>query len=376
LPKPSVAIVGATGLVGAALCERLYFEGEFEPVALVHNVGRAARVARLPLQIRRVDLLDASQVVEIIKGYDFVVNCSRDGRAVMVEGLRNVLRAAKRAEVRGLVHLSSTAIYGDLLSPGVLDESATPRPSNAYAALKLKQDDLVLSSHRNGLPCIILCPTTIFGPYSNFILSLVEGLRAGRPLLVDGGSGPVSLIHVDNLVQSILAALKSDTGWGQRYLVNEAERKTWNQFYSDIGSVLSLNCQLASVSRSQVFQSMAKPVQRHKLTDNLKILLSGEFRQALSVLPVFRRVNEYAYDVFSSMSPQFQARVKRKVGRTILISKHEPASVLNSEMLKVQLRQAYYSPEKMMKELKYRPLLKYEDEIRTVKAWLEFANLL
>ena len=46
---PKVAIVGPNGLVGAALCERLYFEGEFEPVALVHNVGRADRIARFPL---------------------------------------------------------------------------------------------------------------------------------------------------------------------------------------------------------------------------------------------------------------------------------------------------------------------------------------
>src|SRR5262245_27972491 len=104
-----IAVVGASGLVGAALCERLFFDDRFDAVAILHNVGRGARLARFPMQLRVADLLDYTQVTNAVAGCDYVVNCSRDGPGVMITGLKNLIRASRETGAKGLVHISSTA---------------------------------------------------------------------------------------------------------------------------------------------------------------------------------------------------------------------------------------------------------------------------
>src|SRR5262249_46599134 len=136
LPKTKIAVIGASGMVGAALCERLFFDGEFEPVAVLHSAGKSARIARFPIQIRVGDLLDPKQVLEAISGCEYIVNCSRDGVGVMINGLKNLLHAARKTGAGAVIHLSSAAIYGGVFS-GEINESMQPQPEDEYATIKL-----------------------------------------------------------------------------------------------------------------------------------------------------------------------------------------------------------------------------------------------
>ncbi len=372
LSKPKVAVVGASGLVGAALCERLFFDGEFEPVALLHNVGRGARVARLGIHLRVVDLLDQKQVLDGIAGCDYVVNCSRDGAAVMVNGLKNLLDAANKSNAKGLIHISSAAIYGNPASDCVVTESTPPDPGDEYATLKLRQDEVVLSGNSAGLRCVVLCPPTILGPYSDFTLSVAKNSRQGRVPLVDGGRNYANFVHVDNLVQAIVAAMHSEVGWGERYLVNETEKMTWAQFFSDFHSILGSEPAFVPVSSAEVVPARVATSKR-AFTDNFKILASGEFRSALSLFPAFRALNERAYSWFNSANPAFQRWVRRHLQRPTTVAKQSAQRPLDDYLVRIQTRKVYYSPEKVMNKLGYRPVLSYQQQMQTMQAWLKFA---
>src|SRR5215471_16179659 len=130
MSKPKVAIIGASGFSGSSLCERLFFNSEFEPVPILHTPARSARLARFPVQLRVADLLDIEQVRKAINGCDYLVNCSRGDIASMTKGLRNLIQAGTQAGAKGLIHISSTAIYGNFESGVTIDESARPRPEN------------------------------------------------------------------------------------------------------------------------------------------------------------------------------------------------------------------------------------------------------
>ena len=248
-----LAIVGASGFVGSALCERLFFEGRRDFTAYINNSGNAARIARLSLPIQELNLLHTERVVQALAGCSTVVNCSRGDDMVMLRGLRNLLEAAKHNRIKKFIHISSVAIYGDDPPPECRDESYPPAPAgNEYGLLKEKQDRMVLALEKTGIRSYVLCPSNIAGPYSPFVRGLVARLAHGPLPLVDDGRYPCNLIHVDNLVEAILTAERRDDGSGERYFVNETVAVSWKQYFEDMMELLGFRCQFIPVSREAV----------------------------------------------------------------------------------------------------------------------------
>ena len=91
-----ILITGASGLVGGRLCELLYLSKQYPFRAMVHNPGNAARIARLPIEIIVTDLLDKKAIFKAVEGCSYIVHLARDGQPVMIKGLKNLLKAAKK----------------------------------------------------------------------------------------------------------------------------------------------------------------------------------------------------------------------------------------------------------------------------------------
>jgi nucleoside-diphosphate-sugar epimerase len=350
MSKPRIAVVGASGFVGAALIERLYFDeawkDRFEVVAFIRGFGNAARLARLPIKIEAIDLLDYERTQSALAGFDAVVNCTRGDSALMLKGLRNLMRAAEQHHVRKFVHLSSVTIYGEDPSPDSAHEEAplgTRRSS--YGDIKAEQDEMVFAAHRRGLPSIILCPSNIGGPYSGLIIDAVAKMLAGDIVLVDDGRYPTNIVHNDNLVEAILTALTSEKGWGERYFVNEQEPVTWKQFFDDLAAMVGIEGNFPVVTRDEVLRHMQGSVPaKPGLKSQAGALLSTEFREGLSVVPAFKSMRD----------------TRR----------------LDHKLTTVQVRRVYHSPEKIVRQLGYQHLLDRSRGNETTRRWLEFANLI
>ena len=382
MSKPRIAIVGASGFVGAALIERLYFDeawrDRFDFVPFIRGFGNAARLARLPLKIEPLDLLDFPRVRSTLAGFDAVVNCTRGDSALMLKGLGNLARAMEHNRVHKFVHLSSVSIYGDDPSAESASEDAPPSPHRSpYGDIKLAQDEMVFNLHRRGVPSIILCPSNIGGPYSGLIVDAIAKLAAGEIVLVDEGRYPTNIVHVDNLVEAILVALQSDTGWGERYFVNEAEPVTWKQFFQDLAVMLGMEGEFPNVSREEVLRQMDKgrPA-RAGLKSQAGALLSTEFREGISVVPAFKSLNDGAKRVLTGLSPRWQERIRRRIARPIIIHPVRETRSLEHKLTTVQIRRVYHSPAKIVSQLGYKHLLDRSRGMETTRRWLEFANLI
>jgi len=107
-----VAVVGASGFVGATLVERLLGHGT-DVRALIHSSGGAWRLSRHGIPLHAFDLLSPAETAHALEGCTHVVDCSRGTRALMFEGLQNLLDASRAARVERFVHVSSVAVYGD-----------------------------------------------------------------------------------------------------------------------------------------------------------------------------------------------------------------------------------------------------------------------
>src|SRR5947207_8870495 len=148
LTNATVLVTGATGFIGGRLAERLVVEHGAGVRALVRNFGRAARLARYPIELVPGDLCAAESIDRAAAGCDYVFHCAygSDGeddsrRVVNAQGTRHVLDAALKHHVKRAVHTSTVTVYGET-ADGRLDESAPRRRTGfAYADSKIEAEE-------------------------------------------------------------------------------------------------------------------------------------------------------------------------------------------------------------------------------------------
>ncbi len=374
----TLVVFGASGLVGGALCERLFFTGEWRFVPVIRSSGGAARLARLMPAETFVfaDLLDPNSFRRLLGEESIVVNCARGGDADMQRGLLNLISECRRRRVRKFIHISSVAVFGDDPPPGSEQPGCTEfRLLTEYGRIKRWQDEQVLKLHRQGIPSYILCPGNISGPYSSWSAGFASRLLSHALPLVDGGQYPVNAVHVDNLVEALLAAAAAASGAGQRYFVNEPDPVTWRQYVEDLCRILDIPPRTLPVSREDVLRFMRTPAPTAGLTEHLRILLSGEFRNAVSMLPVMAWLNRKAAATFESLPRHWRAAIRRKMSRPVTIARQATGPDLSESWVRVQVRRTFHSPASLAAGLGWRPVLSYEEGLRLTGEWLRFIGL-
>lgn len=368
-----IAVLGASGFVGSALCERLFFDGiEFTP--FVRGTGSAGRISRLGIPIQKLDVLKREAILDALAGHDVVVNCALGDKTAITTGFRHLLHALERLRPKKFVHLSSTAIYGAEPKPDCVKESGRPDPqSGEYAELKLRQDELASRLSRKGVATYILCPTNVVGPYSIFTISLAETLRTGLVLLVDAGVNPSNLVHVDNLVEAILAAARSSTGSGERYFVNEIRPVPWRKVWEDHARALDITPDFVNITAEQVRPFL--PVRsRPGPREHGRFLISAEFRRTISKLPGIGWVNELAGNTFRGLPEKTQERIRERLQWPVSVTRPASSLPLSNRVVTAQIRSHYHSSSKLAKQLGWDPPLSYEAGMETITEWFKFVG--
>jgi predicted dehydrogenase/nucleoside-diphosphate-sugar epimerase len=241
-PRRRVLVTGATGFIGGRLAEVLSLRDGWDVRSLVHNPGRASRLARLPVEMVVGDL--GKDVGRLVDGCDAVVHCAigttwgdrRQIFDVTVGGTQRLTAAAKVAGVGRFVHLSTFAVH-DLSVAGVIDEDTPPTPpkGNDYAESKAEADGVVQEAARDGLCAVTLRLANVYGPHSTiFTTRPVQHLARNRLVLVGPAAQfPCSTVYVDNVVEAIIRSLTApaDVVAGQLFTVSEGDDLTWADFY-------------------------------------------------------------------------------------------------------------------------------------------------
>lgn len=218
----AIAITGATGFLGGALCRRLLAEGQ-PVIGLGRDAGKLAALRALGVTGVQADL---SQGAPELKGeIKAVVHCAalssawgrqEEFRAANVAGTAAALELAKASGAARFVHISTPSLYFRFRDQvRVREDADLPRPVNAYAATKRAAEALVRSAH--ALDSIILRPRGLYGAGDTALLPrLLRAAREGPLPLIRNGVAETDLTHVDDVVEAVLAALKAPTGLTQR----------------------------------------------------------------------------------------------------------------------------------------------------------------
>ena len=177
LPGELTLVTGGSGFLGSAVVRALIERGARVRV-LVRPTSPRGNLAGLGCEVVVGDLTDRESLKSALKDVRYLFHVAadyrlwaRDPSAIMranVEGTLNLKREALSGGVERIVYTSSVAALRVAGATFPVDETAALAPDEAIGAYKRSKtmaeravEEMVL---RDGLPAIIVSPTTPIGP--------------------------------------------------------------------------------------------------------------------------------------------------------------------------------------------------------------------
>ena len=256
-----ILVTGASGFVGMALCSSLV--NHFHLRISVRDKSKTEL-------FKNVDTLEASLSPDqdwsnALSGVSVVVHCAArvhvmndkavnpllEFRRVNVDGTLNLAHQASEAGVRRFVFISSIKVNGELT---YLDHPFTadqiPAPSDPYGVSKYEAEmGLRALSEKTGMEIVIIRSPLVYGPgvKANF-MSLMCWLQKGVPLpLGDVTKNHRSFVHLDNLVDLIIACINHPAAANQTFLVSDDEDLSTAELLERMALALGKSAKLISV---------------------------------------------------------------------------------------------------------------------------------
>jgi dihydroflavonol-4-reductase len=223
-----VLVTGGTGFVGGLLLARLVAEGR-QVRALIRRPADREQLPDPRVELALGDVRDEESLTRAADGCAVVYHvaglnqlCLPDPAPlylINVEGTRRMLRAARRAGVRRVVHTSSAATLGGDGTHEV-DESAGPPAefTSHYARSKFEAEQVALAF--DGVEVVAVNPSSVQGPgRTTGTAKVFIGYLNGRlPFDLPARFG---LCYTEDCVNGhLLAEAKGRPG--QRYVLNTA----------------------------------------------------------------------------------------------------------------------------------------------------------
>lgn len=243
-----VALTGASGFIGGALCRRLVASG-FEVVCLL----RSPRPPVAGVRIVQGSLQDAEAVAECVAGAQVCVHlASSSGPSlanadivsdleVNLRGGVSLIHACVEASVRRFVLISSGGtVYGPTKQVPI-PEGALLSPLNAYGAVKAALETyLGVYHHKFGIQRRVLRLSNPFGPSQasskgqGVIPIFMDLVRGNRPIEIWGdGSAVRDYLYIDDVIAAIVMVL-SDEGSEHTFNIGSGVGRDLNQVISSI----------------------------------------------------------------------------------------------------------------------------------------------
>ena len=235
-----VAVTGAAGFIGSAVCRRLVAEGaEVVGVEVSPELGDAVRGSGA--EPRTADISDPAAIAAALEDAELVVHTAayvrewgemEDFIEVNVRGTVNVLDAADAGGADRVVHLSSVVVYG-YDDEHEQDESAHRRAVGVpYIDTKSASDRIAI---RRG--AVVIRPGDVYGPGSvPWLIRPIELLRSGQMALPGAGDGTMLPAYIDDLVDAIVAGLRQGAP-GHAYTIWDGEPVSFDDYFSRLAEV-------------------------------------------------------------------------------------------------------------------------------------------
>jgi nucleoside-diphosphate-sugar epimerase len=235
------AISGGAGFLGLHLARRLLADGH--DVRTLDVVPLDDAELEAAVHELRGDVRDQAIVLELVAGADVVVHAAAalpiqashaSIRSVNVDGTQNVLTAAGSSDVRRVVFISSTAVYG-VPDKHPIEEDDPLVGVGWYGESKIEAEALCRAAE---IETTIIRPKTFIGPERLGVFEILfDWIREGRRIYVLGnGHNRYQLLAVEDLVEAIILAATASAAANETFNVGATEFGTVRE---DLGALIA-----------------------------------------------------------------------------------------------------------------------------------------
>lgn len=234
------ALIVGCGYVGLPLGAELAKQGH-EVFGLRRSAIADAGLREAAITPLRGDISNLQTLAQLPANFDWVVNCAASGgggvtayRQLYLNGNRNLISWLSDSPPEKFVYTSSTGVYGQNDGSSV-DETSPTEPESETARVLIETEKVLLEAvAQKKIPAVILRVAGIYGPDRGYLLK--QFLRGEARIEGDGGR-IMNMIHRDDLIGVIIAALKSGRP-GEIYNAVDDEPVSQLQFFEWLAGAL------------------------------------------------------------------------------------------------------------------------------------------
>jgi nucleoside-diphosphate-sugar epimerase len=213
MERQKILITGGAGFLGINLIRYLDERG-YALASL--DVEEFDYPERDRVELIKGDIRDKALLDRAMEGVDFVVHTAaalplyapEDIYTTDVEGTRNILDAALRHEVKRVVHLSSTAVYG-IPDHHPLYETDKLEGVGPYGQAKIQAEMICLEYRAKGLVVPVIRPKSFVGPERLGVFALLYdwAITGHNFPMIGSGRNRYQLLDVEDLCEAIYLTL-------------------------------------------------------------------------------------------------------------------------------------------------------------------------
>ncbi|MBI3413844.1 MAG: SDR family oxidoreductase [Verrucomicrobia bacterium] len=260
-----VLIIGC-GYVGLPLGATLVRAGH-EVFGVRRSCAGADQLAAAGIQPFAADITKPADLARLPTPFDWVVNCvssTKGGveeyREVYLEGTRHLIEWLAACPPKKLVYTGSTSVYGQIDGAAVKETSPTEPASDTSKILVETEKLLLDAAAQKRLLAVVLRVAGIYGEERGHLFQ--QYLR-DEARITGKGERIINMIHRDDLVGVILAALKNGRA-GEVYNAVDDEPVTQLHFFRWLAETLG--------KWMPPFATDAEDAQRKRGLTNKKVL--------------------------------------------------------------------------------------------------------
>jgi len=224
-----VFITGGAGFIGTNLCKKLLTQNH--DITVYDNFSNSSQenfmsAIKNKVTIISDNILDYSKLVSSMKNHDIVIHLAAKISVIdsiknpkltfdtNVQGTLNVLNSCLQNNVTKIIATSTAAVYQNVSTKIILNETSPVVPSSPYGQSKLEMEKKINDFiSTNKISATILRLFNVYGygqspEYAGVIIKFKEQIQNNFPLIIyDNGSAIRDFVHVDDVTDAIILTI-------------------------------------------------------------------------------------------------------------------------------------------------------------------------